>query len=382
MNNLRNFAVIFAVSFIVLGIVALIACGYVADTVCAIFADKGNDLDMLLQGDASETTGIGSEGEEDRLTRKLNGDSFTWLMVVADYRPDDIKNYYPMTPDSVEDMEDDFGLLGEEFTPVKATSIVVVRADVKTREYVVMAIPSSTRVDTTLGSSPLGDVYGSLGAEALVAEVGSLTGLEVDFYTILNSEDLPSLSSTLGAIDCNIPVDIAFDGQSYVTAPPETESFAETEKKETEKADESEEDSDTSEDTEAETTYTVELNSASSVKLTKNQLKAALLFMDETNGIDDEMLILQTFAHSVMYNLSGKSDGDLSAALSAFIDKFAYTNVTKADVLDFSEVIRGYRWFKTQTMVYPGKYISGRAGRAGYYNPDTDAAISFFANYR
>lgn len=381
MNNLRNFAVIFAVSFIVLGIVALIACGYVADTVCAIFTDKGTDLDMLLQGNTSETTGIGSEGEDDRLTRNLNGDSFTWVMIVADYRPDVIKNYYPMTPDAVEDMDDDFGLLGEEYVRVKATSIVVVRADVKTREYVIMAIPSATRVDTPFGSSPIGDVYGMSGPEALVAEVSSLTGLHVDYFTVLNSEDLPSVSSTLGAIECNIPVDIAFDGQYYVTAPVTESADTGTGKAEADNDEDRENDGDDETD-EPTTTYTVELERSGSVKLTKKQLMAALLFMDDTDGFDDEMLILQSFAHGVMYNLAGKSDGDLSSALSVFIDKFAHTNVTREALLDHAEVIRGYRWFKTQTMVYPGRYISGRAGRAGYYNPDTDAAISFFANYR
>ena len=76
MTNLRNFGIIFAVSLVVLGIVALIATGYVSETVCAIFEEKGDSLDKLLVNDPADTTGIGNEGDDDRMSRELNGESF------------------------------------------------------------------------------------------------------------------------------------------------------------------------------------------------------------------------------------------------------------------------------------------------------------------
>ena len=100
------------------------------------------------------------------------------------------------------------------------------------------------------------------------------------------------------------------------------------------------------------------------------------------DGIDDEMLILQSFANGLMVNLSDMSDSSLTSSFTSINKKLVKTNITKDDVLAHTEVIRGYGWFKIQTLTYPGKFISGKAGREGFYNPDIDAAISYFANYR
>ncbi|MBQ8915053.1 MAG: hypothetical protein IJ046_02620 [Clostridia bacterium] len=381
MNNLRNFGIVFAVSLVVLGIIAIFACGYVADTVCAIFSEDGDKLDGILT--PVDTTGIGDEGEDDRLTRKINGESFTWLMVVSDYRPDVFDDYYPQSSKQVDKLKD-FGILDDEYRFPGAASIVVVRADVKTREYVVMTIPAKTRISTPTGSYPLGDYFALCDTKTFVAEVESMTGLEIDYHTVLNSTDLTSLANSVGSIECNIPVDIGFNGQDYLNMPTEdtTDKADTTKKKETPAKKDKDKDKDTKEETtEPETTFISELDRDPSVKLAK-KLMAALLYYEPSDGIDDEMLILQSFANGLMTNLSEKSDGDLTAIFTSVSKKLASTNITKDDVLAHTEVIRGYSWFKVQTLTYPGKYITGRQGREGYYNPDIDAAISFFADYR
>lgn len=377
LKNLRNFGIVFAVSFVILGIIAIFACGYVADTVASIFTDDGDDLNAILT--PAETTGIGDEGEDDRLTRKLNGESFTWLMVVSDYRPSVFDNYYPQSEKDVDKLKDDFGILDDEYRLIEATNLVLVRADVKTREYVVMTIPTETKIDTPSGKLTLGEVYGISGAETLSKEIGSMTGLTVDYYSVIRSTDLTTIANTVGTIECKIPVDIAFDGKNYVTAPEEVTTDKSDKKETTAKKDNDKDKKD--ETTEAETTYVKELDRASSVGLAK-KLMPALLYYDPSDGIDDEMLILQSFANGLMVNLSNLSDSGLTSSFTSINKKLVKTNITKDDVLAHTEVIRGYSWFKIQTLTYPGKYIPGRAGREGYYNPDIDAAISFFADYR
>ena len=384
MTNLRNFGIIFAVSLVVLGIVALIATGYVSDTVCAIFENKGDDLDKLLVNDPADTTGIGNEGKDDRLTRELNGESFTWLMIVSDYRPAVFDNYYPSSDKQVDKLKD-FGILDDEYKFVEATNLVLIRADVKTREYIVMTIPAATRVDTPFGDVTLGELYALKGGADLSKKVEAMTGLTVDYYSVMHSSELSSIANTIGSIECNIPVDIAFDGKNYVSLPDDFDETT-TKAKDTTKADkEDKEDKDKDkkdeETTEAETTYVSEIDKASGVKLAK-KLMAALLYYDDTNGIDDEMLILQSFANGLMTNLSDDSDGSLTQEFVSLEKKMVKTNITKDDVLAHAEVIRGYSWFKIQTLTYPGKFIIGKGGREGFYNPDIDAAISYFANYR
>ena len=379
MKNLRNLGIIFAVSLVVLGIIALFACGYVADTVCSIFTDDGEDLDKILKPDA-ETTSIGNEGEDDRFTRNINGESFTWLMVVSDYRPSVFDNYYPQSADDVDGLKD-FGILDDEYKFIEATSIVLVHANVEAREYIVMSIPSATKVSTPAGDNTLGKIYSMSGMETLAGEVSSITGMDIDYYSVIHSSNLEAVANTVGSIECNIPVDIAFDGKNYVSLPPELLDENTTEEEETtEKKETSDEDGET-ESTEPETTYVKALDKADSVNLAK-KLPAALLYYDDTNGIDDEMLILQSFANGLLTNLSDKSDGDLTSAFSSINKKLVKTNITKDDVLAHTEVIRAYSWFKVQIINYHGKFVSSRGGRDGFFNPDTDAAISFFADYR
>ncbi len=367
---------------IILGIIAIFACGYVADTVSGIFDDKGDNLEQVLT--PADTTGIGDEGEDDRLTRKLNGESFTWLMVVSDYRPDVIDNYYPQNASAVDKLKEDFGILDDEYELIEATNIVIIRADVKTREYIVMTVPTATRVDTPTGDCSIGEFYALNGAENLSKKVASMTGLTIDYYSVIHSTDLASVANTIGSIECNIPVEIGFDGKNYITMPKEETTDNDDKKDTTAKKDkdkDKDKDKNKDETTEAVTTYVSELDASASVKLAK-KLMPALLYMDETDGIDDEMLILQSFANGLMVNLSDKSDGDLTSIFTSLNKKLVSTNITKDDVLAHTEVIRGYSWFKIQTLTYPGKFIAGRQGREGYYNPDIDAAISFFSDYR
>ena len=237
MKNLRNFGIIFAISLVILGIAAIFACGYVSDTVCSIFTESTDSLDKLLAPDPAETTGIGNEGEDDRMTRSLNGESFTWLMVVSDYRPSVFKNYYPQSAKEVDKLKD-FGILDDEYKLVEATNIVLIRADVKTREYVVMSIPHATKVETPAGSYTLGQLYGLSGADALCDKVAGITGLPIDYYSVIHSTDLSSVANAIGSIECNIPVDIGFDGKNYVDMPiEETKDKKETEKKKDDKND-------------------------------------------------------------------------------------------------------------------------------------------------
>ena len=90
MKNLKSFGITLAVSLVILAIAALFACGFVADTVCGIFSGGGKDLDQILT--PGETTAPADDGSE-RFTKKLNGQSFKWLWVVSDYRPDVFHNY-------------------------------------------------------------------------------------------------------------------------------------------------------------------------------------------------------------------------------------------------------------------------------------------------
>lgn len=376
MKNLRNFGITLAVSLVVLAVAAIFACSFVADTVSAIFTGSGKSLEELLNPiDTDENSG----DKNDRMSREITGESFTWLWVVSDYRPDDFDDYYPGSESDIKDMKD-FGILGKEYRFLEATNIVLVHADVKTREYLITTIPAVTRVSTAAGDMSLGRVYALGGASELCEKVETMTGIKVDYCTVIHSTDLSKLANTIGGVTMTLPVDIYTDGKNFVSAPKaETTVDDTTDKAKDSAKDTTDTDGEDEDEDEETTTLENELDRADSVKLAK-KLMSALLYYDSSDGITDEMTILQSFARGVMDNISECSDSELTAMLTGLDKTFVSNNVTSDAVILSGEVIRAFTWFDVQVTTYPGRFVSKPTG--AYYNPDVDEGVSMFYKYR
>ncbi len=384
MKNLRNFGITFAVSLVILAIAAVFACSFVASTVSGIFTGGSKNLSDILN---PIETGEDDKDKNDRMSREISGESFTWLWAVSDYRPKDFDNYYPDSASAVKSMKD-FGILGADYRYTDATNIVLVHADVKTREYLITVIPSITRISTPSGDMTLGRVYALGGIEELAEKVGTMTGLNIDYYTVMHSTDLSKLANSIGSIEMTLPVDIYSDGKNYVSAPKETdttdESSTANKDKDTKKDTGTNKDTkpgDTTKEEETTVTYTSELDRADSVKLAQ-KLAAALLYYDDTDGITDEMTIMQSFAKGVMGNISSCSDSQLTAMLNGLDSSFVKNNVTTNAVILSGEVIRAYTWFDVNITTYPGKFVAKRGNSDAYYKPDIDAGVAMFYKYR
>lgn len=387
MRNLRNFGITFAVSLVILGIVAIIAAQYVSGAVTAIFDGQDLDLEQILT--PAETTSNAANGSDDKFSKELEGESFTWLVVVYDKRTDIYDDYYP-TKAQIEKSEEN-GILGKDYRLVEAKAIAVVHANVDSREYVIMNIPSITKVETGTGDYTLGEVYGIYGIEFLCEKVSSMIGLDVDYYTAMNGVDLPSLASSIGAVECELPVNIGYNGFEYVTyIEPENTTAAETKAEtkpapetETNKDKETDKDKTSEEETDPPETEPViesELEAATGVKLSK-KLHAALLYSDWTDGIDQETVIINSFITGIMNNISSSSDSALQNILRG-LEKKLTTNITAEDITKNGDVVRAYSWMGKQVTVYPGRLVSASANKEAFYMPDTNEAMEFFYNYR
>lgn len=361
-RNFRNFGITFAVSFVILGIVAIFASRFVANTVCDVFTGSGaKNLDNLLN---AETTAPSDQEQDERFTRALNGKSFTWLMVVTDERPSIFDNYYP-DADDIKNLkeEDTFGILGKDYRFVGTAGIALVHANVEKREYTIMAIPPITRVETGTGDFNLSEIYSYYGIEFLKAKVEGLTGMIIDYYTVLNCTDLASLANVIGGVDCKIPVDIYANGSLYVSKPPETSA---------------EDGEGASEDA---SQFELELEKSDLAKLSA-KLEAALLYSDLSDGVADEMTIFQSFAQGVLKNLSKASQSGLITYYEGLKNKFRETNLDQTVVKDAAEVIQAYSWLEVQTLVYPGRFVPAKGSQGAYYNPDLEEAVQYFYKYR
>lgn len=372
MRNLRNFGITFAVSLVLLGIVAIIASGYVAGAVTDIFNTHNKDLENIISQPAEENNKV--EEKEDRFKRDLKGESFTWLMVVSDKR-DDVYDYYPSKSQIEKADKDDVGILGGEYKLAEAAAIAVVHADVEAREYVVLTIPTITKLETGSGTMTLGEIYAVYGIEYLQTKVASIIGLDIDYYSVVNSTNLTAMSTTIGAVPVDLPVSIGFDGKEYVTFIEEEEETSEETKKE-EKKDKEEE-----EDEEEEIEIKLELDAGEGVKLSK-KLAAAVLYKDYSDGIEHEMIIVRSFVNGILQNLSKMSDSSLNSALTGLSSVIKSTNINSEAVKKCGETIRAYSWLPTENVVYTGRFVEGAVNKAPTYIPDVSEMVNYFYKYR
>lgn len=363
MKSLKSFGITFAASLVILGIIALFACGFVADTVCGIF-DGSGDLDNMNSADTTAS----AMGEEDRLNKQLNGQSFTWMMVVSDYRPDVYDNYYPTSPEQAKGLGD-FGTLGKDYRFTEATNIIVIRAFVDTREYVILTIPSMSKLEMPSGEYTLGEYYAVGGTEALKEAVEAMTGFTIDYYSVIHSTDLYDLADTVGSIECTIPVNIVKDGAKYTTGAKTPTTVDRKGKK------------DTKEDTKAPDPTDYELDAADSVFLA-SKLMPALLYYDPSDGINQEMIIEQSFARGLMNNLSQASDSMLQSMLEALDGVLVSTNLDDDAIYLNGEVIRAFSWFEVHCVTYPGKMVAARGNNDAYYNPGLEEGAGYCYDYR
>jgi len=377
MRNLRNFGITFAISLVVLGIVAIFAAKYVAGAVTDIFNTNDKDINEILV--APEDTSSQDGSQDDKFSKPLEGETFTWLMVVYDKRTSVYDDYYP-SASKIEKVEGaGEGLLGEDYRLVEAKAVAVVHANVQTRDYIIMTIPAITKVETGTGDYTLGEVYGVYGIDFLCEKVGTMIGLDIDYYTVMNAIDLPSLATSIGAVTCELPLPIGFDGKEYVTFVEESEDTTEAEtNKDADPANETKDEE--PKETEPPVVITNELDAAKAVKLSK-KLGVALLYSDYSDGIDQEMAILTSFVNGVLNNISNSSDNALQNIIRGLESKMQ-TNIIAQDIAKNGDVIRAYSWMGKQAYVYPGRFVSASANKEAFYMPDTNKAMEIFYNFR
>lgn len=376
MRNLRNFGITFAISLVVLGIVAIFAAKYVAGAVTDIFNTNDKNLDHILVT-PEDTSNADGEGD-DKFSKKLEGETFTWLMVVYDKRTSVYDDYYPSSS-KIEKVEGaGEGLLGKDYRLVEAKAVAVVHANVETRDYVIMTIPTITKVETGTGDYTLGELYGIYGIDYMREKVGTMIGLDIDYYTVMNATDLPSLATSIGAVTCELPLPIGYDGKEYVTFVEEAEQTSDKQTQVAAPAEETGEEEPV--ETEPPVVITNELDAAKSVKLSK-KLGVALLYSDYSDGIDQEMTILASFVNGVLNNISNSSDNAMQNIIRGLESKMK-TNIMAEDIVKNGDVIRAYSWMGKQVFVYPGRFVSASANKEAFYMPDTNEAMEIFYNFR
>lgn len=225
LSAFKNFGVTFIIALVIFGISAYFATAFVTNTMSSIMSSEKEQLDDIFEKEDEQgmTPGEQPGNTVDPLSQ-IEGESFSFLVVITDYRPDLYGDYMPKDVQalnekawSLTDKYEAVGYLSTDYRTISASSIVLIRADKEDGQYTYTYFSPESRVYTPTGYHTLGDVYSYYGMDTLTDHINALTGIRPTYKLVINGYNLDELVSLLGSVAVNVSKDIYFDGAEYTT---------------------------------------------------------------------------------------------------------------------------------------------------------------------
>lgn len=355
MKGFKNFAVTFAVSVLVIGIVAVFVTGALKDILLGVFDRNTDELSEILNSSTGEQNSAEGVDAESNALVALDGETYTMLLVCSDYRPDVYK--YANSADDIDKKNKEVGFLEEDFKVTGVRNICLVTCSKEYGEFVFTPIPPNMSVTTPLGTDTLYNVYGYYGIDYFKGKIESVTGLRIDYWAAVNCTDISKIIDRLGAVFCNVPCDIFTDGTEYIGATGVSRAKAVNPKTEYKKFLEKCDD------------------------YIGPSCMGMLLFRDYSDGIDDELVITESFTKGVFANFAKLSpNGCLSMWLN--IREYVDSNIDEQFFTKNSDLITAYSDEIATSVSYPGLFKAATEPENAKFEPNVQAAIETLSKYR
>lgn len=224
LSAFKNFGVTFIIALVIFGVSAYFATSFVANTMNSIMSSEKEQLDDIFEHKDENPEQSGRPGSVDESVGEIEGDGFSFLLVVTDYRPDLYSDYMPEDAQvlnekawNMTDKSEAVGYLSAEYRTASAAAIVLVRADKEKAQYTYTYFSPESRVYTPTGYHTLGEVYSYYGADTLTEHIHALTGIRPSYQLVVNGYNLDELVALLGPVTVNLSRDVYFDGSAYTT---------------------------------------------------------------------------------------------------------------------------------------------------------------------
>lgn len=425
LSAFKNFLVTFLVGAILFGVIGYFTTGYVSGIVSGILDGESDKLDSIIHNTPEDTDNKDNGPTVDPNLKVPEGNSFTFVIVGTDYRPDVYKNYYNSEDDIKElvdgktSSEDSVGILDTSVRYINATWITLVRADKENREFVSCYISPETRVKAPSGYTTLGDVYGRYGISVLCDYISAMTGLNIDYNFIIDGINGEDFLSQMGSVKFDLATDIYSGGKYHISAstsivevePEETTADSETTEKPKDDPKESEESTDEGEEEPVETEIVENVFVLGSGKQSLSSYSLHILntFKEMSAGdIDIKSAYILSMVKSYLLKCAEWSEADLTQKMmditreryydedgskapwggsnplsKMFDDPYGSkpvlaTNLSYEKVADIYSMLDAIEYFSYTEMIYPGTYSETE----NRYIPDITSAVELFSKYK
>ena len=218
LSALKNFGVTFLVAGLIFGVLAFFATKLVTGTVESIFTSESERLDDIIkESENGDTEGHGV-GYNDG-TPVIEGDSFSFLVVTTDYRPDLYNDYilssYEAAGFANAAPSSAIGILSGGYRSAHVSSITLVIVSKETRSFAYSYITPSLKVPSAIGYRTLSEIYYTYGIGRLEEYVSTVTGVVPDYYFVLPGDKIGKFISIAGTVQATNMSNVYSDGRYY-----------------------------------------------------------------------------------------------------------------------------------------------------------------------
>lgn len=229
LSAFKNFAVTLIIALVIFGLGAYFAFGFLTSTMNSLLTSEKEKLEHIVNKDDNDPSG----SEEDPVIpvnpdEVIEGESFSFLLVITDYRPELYGDYMPgdiqLLSSQAEEKEndkknpyEDLGYLSSDYRESTAAAIVLVCADKENEQYTYTYFSPAGRMYTPAGYHTLGEAYSYYGIDVLTEHIHALTGVMPTYRMTVNGYNLDEVVDLLGSVTVTLSRDIYFDGTTYTT---------------------------------------------------------------------------------------------------------------------------------------------------------------------
>lgn len=397
LSAFKNFIITLLIASAIFGVIAYFATQFVTATVGDILDDEEAALDNIITSTKpeSDSTDETTEDGQQVIQEEIQGDSFSFVVVTSGYRPDLFDDYKPATDTlrnqigTFQTASDSCGILSKSYREKHATAVILVRMDKERRQVTYTYITPETRVFTSTGYHTLGEVYEYYGYQRVGEYVTSLTGIAVDYTFLLDGYNFDEFLALLGTVWVNNPKDIYAEGNIHTTRSENTR---------TRTNEQGEQVVDHYENSLVLSAGSLEFNQYAAnimntlkersspdieakgnyaVSIAKSYIaKLADMDIAEFRSAMEGLLILQEKESATKTWLS---DGSVRTEPATPVLE---SNFTMDDIDTVYELFHASVDFTSETIAYPGSYVTATENVDAYFNPNIKTAIKTFLPYR
>lgn len=337
MNGLKNFFITFLIAALIFGLLAYFIVDFASDSLFGTSGETQPSDVSPVQVDPGSSAAIETDAEGNLIFYEIKSGSFNMLFIGTDYQPEYLHDY-DLSVLNAREKADGFPYRERLKS---ADALVLMRVDTDRKEVVICSIPGNTRVLSGGVSQTLGELYDSKGADYVISKVTALTSLGIDYYAVMNPAAFAAVIDSIGGVTYDVPCAMHYEDAAQGLL--------------------------------------INLQPGLT-QLSGDKALQLLRFNLYEDGVHTRADTVASFGRALLDKLTGGEY--LSKALSFYQQWTGYvvTNMTENDLTEHLDAFLAYPSFTVTAQTYPGSYRIENG--TVYYDPDTDAAADYFAQYK